>query len=179
MLKRLEQVTGEHRLSVLLTLFMEHCSGGAYKPQLPGDALERAYAVDGFDLPIEKRFLLTQVPVSTRDPVSNAQWTTWAEGVAAGDGRTCDVDFVSADGAGLRLDEAERDVQLLNGYLWLAMKMPAIFVGEEQARLVLAERSATVTARLKMRTTLGSKSSLEQFGLPPWYWARRAEELDY
>lgn len=192
-LKRLEEVTGERRLSVLLTLFVEHCSGGAYRAQLPGDALERSHTVDAYDLPIERRFLLTQVPVSTRDMVTTAQWVEWVEAVAdeaaarRADGSStgtaaavvCRVDFVSDDcGGSVALEDAERDVSLLNGYCWLAMKMPSIFVDEVQARHLLAQRSALVTERLRSRASLGARNGPERMGLPAWYWQRREEALE-
>jgi ATP-dependent RNA helicase SUPV3L1/SUV3 len=178
-LKRLEEVTKERRLSVLLALFVEHCSGGAYQAQLPGDALERSHAVDAYDLPIERRFLLTQVPVSTRDPETTSQWVEWVQAVAAsfsssGGGVECGIDFVSPGaGEALRLEDAERDVALLNAYCWLAMKMPSIFVDEAGARRLLLERSSIVTERLRSRSTLGARNSPERVGLPPWYWQRR------
>ena len=174
-LKRLESVTGERRLSVLLTLFVAHCSGGEYKPQLPGEALERANSIDKYDLPIETRFLLTQVPVSSREAESASQWTAWVRAVATAKSQ-CLVDFVRDDAGTLTLEEAEREIQLLNAYCWLALKIPDIFTDECRARALLVERSSFVTEKLKSRTTLGAKNSPTRVGLPPWYWERRSQD---
>ncbi len=172
-LKQLEAASGEKRLSVLLRLFVEHCAGGGYAPQLPGEAMERAFAVDGLDLPVETRFMLTQVPVSGRDEATHELWLRWCRAVERDE--PCDLDFVEGQGDRMTLEEAERNVQLLNGYCWLAMRMPSLFFAEEEGRKLVRKASAVVSSRLRSKFRLGQDSAGGRSGRPAWYWERRVE----
>jgi len=171
-LKKLEAVSGHKSLGVLLRLFVEHCSSGKYRAQLPGDALQRAYLVDQFDLPVEVRFMLTQVPVSGRDDGVQAQWLEWCRAVEQN--TVCTLDFLPSGTNGLSLAEAERNVGLLNGYGWLSMRMPELFPQEREARQLVRDTSAFVGTRLRSRSMLGDGES-GRGGLPSWYWQRRTD----
>jgi ATP-dependent RNA helicase SUPV3L1/SUV3 len=172
-LKRLEEASGEKRLSVLLKLFVKHCAGGGYAPQLPGDAMERAFAVDGLDLPIETRFVLTQVPVSGRDEWVQDLWMRWCKAVEQDE--RCGLDFVEGQGERMTLEQAERNVQLLNGYCWLAMRMPSLFFAEQEGRELVRKASAVVSSRLRSKFRLGQGLGGGRNGRPTWYWERRVD----
>lgn len=172
-LKKLEEVSGQRSLEVLLRLFVEHCSAGKYRAQLPGDALERAYLVDQFDLPVEVRFMLKQVPVSGRDDGVQAQWLEWCKAVEQH--TVCTLDFLPSGTNGLTLAEAERNVGLLNGYGWLSLRMSELFPQEREARQLVRDTSAFVGTRLRSRSMLGDGSESGRGGLPSWYWQRRVE----
>lgn len=175
-LKKLEAASGERRLAVLLRLFVEHCAGGGYAPQLPGDAMERAFAVDRLNLPVETRFMLTQVPVSGRDESVQELWLKWCKAVERQE--PCGLDFLETQGERMTLEEAERAVQLLNGYCWLAMRMPNLFFEEDEVRKLVGKASAVVSSRLRSKFRLGQGSGAGRNGRPAWYWERREELVE-
>lgn len=174
-LRKLQQVTGETRLEVLLRLFVEHCTGGGYKAQLPGDAMERAYAVDGFNLPVETRFMLTQVPVSGRSEDVQSLWLGWC--LAVEERQRVSLDFIDEPVQRMSLEDAERNLQLLAGYGWLGMRMPELFFAEAECRKLMRELSALVSSKLRSRSRLGHGAAISRKGLPSWYWQRRVLDI--
>lgn len=173
-LAKLERVSGERRLEVLLRLFLAHCRGEHFEPRVTAECLQRAELVDRLQLPVHTRFMLAQVPVATRDMGAQRLWWTWCKALEAGERAGIGFsDEVSAESSLARLEET---VQLLNGYRWLSLKAPDVFPEYEACSEAIARLSAAVAMRLKSKASLGEAGSQSKSGLPAWYWRRRTED---
>lgn len=173
-LAKLERVSGERRLEVLLRLFLAHCRGDHFEPRVTAECLQRAAFVDRLDLPVHTRFLMTQVPIATREGAAHRLWWSWCKAMEFE--HQMGIEFSDEVSRASSLSRLEETVQLLNGYRWLALKAPAIFPAYEQCTQAIVELSAAVADKLKSKSSLGEASSPSRSGLPAWYWRRRAEE---
>lgn len=173
-LAKLESVSGERRLEVLLRLFLAHCRGDDFEPRVTSECLSRASHVDRLSLPVHTRFLLTQVPISSRDGVMHQAWWSWC--LALERSEPADIGFLADVTAASSLARLEEAVQLLNGYRWLALKAPDVFPMYDECTAAIGRLSAAVATRLKSRASLGENAKQSRGGLPAWYWRRRQED---
>ena len=168
-LEQLADMAGDHRLEVLLSLFMTHCDRGDrfYVPHVPEEQLSRAAQLDrmaNLSLPLKHVFSMAPMPSSNEDV--DYAWRTWAR--LANGARPIQLNFLPDDTESAPLEEAENTVRLLSAYRWFGYRLPELFVDYEQAEALLGDWVAVVDEHLRSRRCQGVGGGRK--GLPSWYW---------
>lgn len=148
-LAKLEQVSGERRLEVLLRLFLAHCRGVNFEPRVTSECMQRAALVDRLQLPVHTRFMLTQVPVASRESTAQKVWWSWCKAMESQE--PMGIGFSDEVSSASSLARLEETVQLLNGYRWLSMKSPEVFPEYAGCSEAIVRLSAAVASRLSRR----------------------------
>lgn len=169
-LERIAEMSGDHRLEALLSLFMLHCDRGDrfFTPYVPDEQMARAQQLDQMgNLSLQLKHIFSMAPMASNNEDIDHAWRSWAR--LANQGKPVRLNFLPGDPEKASLEDAETTVRLLAAYRWFGYRLPDLFVDYEEAELVLSPWIAAVDEHLKSRRKQGVGGGRK--GLPSWYWA--------
>ncbi|MBC8739765.1 RNA helicase [Paraburkholderia sp. UCT31] len=152
-LEKISAATGERRLAALLELFAKHVdvNDEFFIPADLTEQIERAQFLDALPLPLERRFSLSLVPISSRVKSQNEAWQGWARALSAG--RVSQVVEVNYRKAEYRLQAAEDACKVYSAYAWLGYRMPEYFPDGERAIALAESVSKDIHQMLRSQVT--------------------------
>ena len=148
-LKRIREATGEDRLAVLLERFARNIDthDDYFVPASLAEQLERAKWLDTLPLPLEERFLLSLVPVSTKVALLGEAFEQWA--LKWSRSEVIRLQPVAFQARGKGLQTAEDACKLYSAYAWLGYRRPEYFPDAERAVQLVRETSEAIDAELR------------------------------
>lgn len=171
-LEQLAEMSGDHRLEALLSLFQLHadCGDGFFTPHIPDEQLARAAQLDRMkNLSLHQKHVFSMAPMASQNETIDGVWRDWAYG--ANKGKRIALDFLPQSPRRASLEEAETTVRLLAAYRWFAYRLPELFVDHELADMHLAPWISVVDGHLRSRRRQGAGGGRK--GVPSWYWPVR------
>lgn len=167
-------LSDEHRLEVLLALFLRHSDRGDsfFVPQVAPEQRQRAQFLDRLtSMPLADKFCFSITPLTTRNPELQQVWEGWAR--AANAGTPVALDFLKGQIPGkVSLADSEAIVQILCAYRWMGLRMPDQFPEANIADAVMPAWVAAIDSHLSSMRKQGF-GSRGQGGRPAWYWEYR------
>ena len=169
-LETMAAITGDDRLSELLSMIQKHADegDGFFKLMIPEEQQVRAEFLDTLPgLSLEMKAIFSITPISSREAKMEEVWAGWAR--KASKLQYITLDFIASPPARASLAEAEMVVRLLAAYRWMGYRLPAYFVDYDEAEILLATWTAVVDDHLRSRRKQGVGGG--RAGMPSWYWS--------
>jgi len=162
-LHRISSVTAEQSLAKLLKRFVHNIDvpDGFFYPRITEEQFERAAWLDTLDLSVAEKFSLSLVPISSKVPVLQHAWESWANAMA--NKRITHMRQSSTPLAYMSLQDVEDACRLYSAYAWLAYRLPEYFPDTAMAQQLSREASERVDALLQDQNAAARKRQPKRF----------------